>query len=98
MKTEPTIRAVPTEAKFMAMVDDVIADDAGELAIKSFIDIVLTIADFADDNTSFLASAAARRAFTKSAAFENAFRGFAGFPRRLGHLDAQRTVSVGQEM
>lgn len=98
MKREPIIRPVPTEADFTAMVDDVIADDADESEIKSFIDIVLTVADFTDDKTSFLASAAARRAFTKSSAFENAFREFAGFPERPGYVAGRYTVNAAQEM
>lgn len=82
------------------MVDQVVSLEPGynDKEIKAFIDIVMTPANPEDDHSWSLANAAARHAFTKSEAFERAYREFAGWPERSPYKADRYIVHARQEM
>jgi hypothetical protein len=59
---------------------DRILGDASDAEIKNFVDLLENFKDADSENTYYRVLAAQRRAFTKTLAFENAFRAFAGLP------------------
>lgn len=80
MNKEPVIKALPTAAEFRKQVDVLITPEFADREAKAFAAIVLTVASPEDDHAWHLASEAARHAFTKTGAFERAFREFTSFP------------------
>ncbi len=93
---EPIIRPVPTIEGFKTMVDQLITPDRPEDEAKVFIDMILTTANPDDDHSWALANEAARHAFTKTEAFEQAFRNFAGFPDRPGYTADRYVITAGE--
>lgn len=97
---EPMIKPLPSEEQFRRMADELIEPDShrADDQVKALITIVLTFANPEDPETWHLATQTARHAFTRSRAFEQAYRAFAGYPERLG-IPADRTiVTAAQEM
>lgn len=80
MNREPVIRPLPSPSEFQKHVDVLITPEFADREAKAFAAIVLTVANPEDDYSWELANEAARYAFTKTAAFEDAFRDFSGFP------------------
>lgn len=77
---EPVIRPLPSEKYFRELVDRLITPERADEEAAAFVEILMTCANAEDDGSWHLASAAARYAFTKTEAFETAFRAFAGYP------------------
>lgn len=94
---EPIIRAVPTTEGFKKMVDLLITPDRPEDEVKVFVDMILTTANPEDDHSWALATEAARHAFTKTEAFEHAFREFAGFPERPGYKADRYVITASTD-
>jgi hypothetical protein len=68
------------DAEIKASVDKIITPERADEEAKAFISIVLEVANWEDDRQWHLANVAAKHAFSKTDAFEEAFREFAGFP------------------
>lgn len=79
---EPLIRAMPDAETFRKHVDRLITPERADAESKVFIEMILTVANPEDDHSWHLANEAARHAFTKTEAFEAAFREYSGFPER----------------
>jgi hypothetical protein len=92
----PTIRPLPTAEGFKRNVDLVLGADPDDAQVRALVDLVLTPANAEDDRSWALANAAARHAFSKSEAFEEAFRKFADMPDGFA-LTAQRFVVEAAE-
>lgn len=100
MNREPIIRALPTAERFRELVDILIPPEAGynDQEVKAFVDIVMTVANPEDSHSWHLANTAARHAFIKTEAFEQAFRQFSGYPERAPYLANRYMITAKQEM
>lgn len=77
MKKGTTVTPLPTAEEFNRLVDELVAPDEGEKALP-FIQILQAMANPEDDESWALTQSMIRHAFTKTQAFEDAFRAFAG--------------------
>lgn len=95
---EPVIRALPTEKQFIEMTDQVITDDGyNDEQARAYASQLLTVANPDDETSWSLAYGAAHRAFTKTEAFEKAFREFVGYPERPMYKADRYTITAAEK-
>ena len=97
---EPIIKALPTAEQFLKLVDELVGPETmtNESQARAFITSILTVANPEDDYSWHLATTAARHAFAKTQAFEDAFREYAGFPERPMLPVDRMVISAAAEM
>lgn len=76
----PVIRPLPTEYDIRHWVDTLITPERADIEAPLVAKLVLTVANADDDELYPLAVAAAKTAFLKTTAFQQAFEKFADLP------------------
>lgn len=77
--TKPFIRPLATESEIRRQTDEILGD-ANDETIKTYINHIQNFMDADSEAAYHLASTAQKHAFTKTLAFDDAFRRFAEFP------------------
>ncbi len=91
--SEPMITSIPTDEKFREMVDEMITPEYADAEARYLSEMLMAVASEEDQSKWELANMLARHAFTKTYAFENAFREFRG-DRHLNLLPLRRSAEI----